>query len=174
MFHCKSVMARAVLWSVLLLGAFPVFAQIVDSGELLIEQTDTGQLVNKTTAAKPERPRVPSADTTPNGSYVLQLILSLLVVLAAFAILAWLVKRFNRLPGRVGSHMQVLSAMSLGARDRAVLVQVGTTQMLLGVSPGRVATLHVFDEPVVDVEEGGQSGVNFGAILSQLGKGKQS
>ena len=103
----------------------------------------------------------------------MQLIASLLVVLVAFAVLAWLVKRFNRLPGRSGNHMQVLGAMSLGARERAVLVQVGTTQMLLGVSTGRVATLHVFDEPVVEVEEGATSGVNFGAILGSLSKGGQ-
>ncbi|MGS2724107.1 flagellar biosynthetic protein FliO [Porticoccus sp. GXU_MW_L64] len=104
----------------------------------------------------------------------MQLILSLLVVLAAFAALAWLVKRFNRLPGGSANHMQVLGAMSLGARERAVLVQVGETQMLLGVSTGRVATLHVFDAPVVEVEQARASGVNFGTLLSHLGKGGQS
>ena len=30
----------------------------------------------------------------------------------------------------------------------AVLVQVGKQQLLLGVAPGRVNTLHVLDEPV--------------------------
>ncbi|MCV6604771.1 MAG: flagellar biosynthetic protein FliO [Porticoccaceae bacterium] len=146
-----------------------------DAGEDAVSQVEQPADNSKSPVARSERPRTLSgSDKSPNGSYVLQLIASLLVVLVAFAVLAWLVKRFNRLPGRSGSHMQVLGAMSLGARERAVLVQVGTTQMLLGVSTGRVATLHVFDEPVVEVEQGAASGVNFGAILSNLGKGGQS
>jgi flagellar protein FliO/FliZ len=36
----------------------------------------------------------------------------------------------------------------MGARERLVLVQVGSTQLLLGVAPGRISLLHQLDEPV--------------------------
>ncbi len=38
----------------------------------------------------------------------------------------------------------------MGPRERVVLVQVGKQQLLLGVAPGRIQTLHVLDEPVTD------------------------
>ncbi len=34
------------------------------------------------------------------------------------------------------------------SEERVVLVQVGKQQLLIGVAPGRVSTLHVLDEPV--------------------------
>ncbi|MNE84237.1 flagellar biosynthesis protein FliO [compost metagenome] len=36
----------------------------------------------------------------------------------------------------------------LGPRDRLVLVQVGNEQILLGLTPGRIAPLHVMAQPV--------------------------
>jgi len=42
----------------------------------------------------------------------------------------------------------VISGLSIGAKERLVLIEVGKEQVLLGVSPGRVQTLHVLEEPV--------------------------
>jgi flagellar protein FliO/FliZ len=42
----------------------------------------------------------------------------------------------------------VISTLPLGQKERAVLVRVGKQQILLGVAPGRVTTLHVLSEPV--------------------------
>jgi flagellar protein FliO/FliZ len=42
----------------------------------------------------------------------------------------------------------VLADLPLGQKERAVLIRVGTKQILLGVAPGRVSTLHVLSEPV--------------------------
>jgi flagellar protein FliO/FliZ len=39
--------------------------------------------------------------------------------------------------------------VGVGQRERAVLVQVGEQQFLLGVGPGNVRILHIFDEPAV-------------------------
>jgi flagellar protein FliO/FliZ len=36
----------------------------------------------------------------------------------------------------------------LGTRERAVLLQVGDQQLVVGVAPGRVQTLHVLDKPL--------------------------
>ena len=47
-----------------------------------------------------------------------------------------------------GAALDVLADLPLGQKERAVLIRVGTTQILLGVAPGRVSTLHVLAEPV--------------------------
>jgi flagellar protein FliO/FliZ len=58
----------------------------------------------------------------------------------------------------------------MGARERVVLIQAGETQLLLGVAPGRVQTLHVLDQPL---QMSSSSGSGFAEQLSQmLKKGK--
>ena len=44
--------------------------------------------------------------------------------------------------------LQVVTEIAVGQKERVVLVQVGKQQLLIGVAPGRVSTLHVLDEPV--------------------------
>jgi flagellar protein FliO/FliZ len=45
--------------------------------------------------------------------------------------------------------MKVVAALSVGPRERVVLVDVGGQQLLLGVAPGRVNMLHRFEQPVI-------------------------
>ncbi len=105
-----------------------------------------------------------------NAGSLLRLIFGLAVVVGLIVGLSVLLRRLNGLQARGGSQMRVLSAVSLGNREKAVLMQVGDKQLLVGVAPGRVQTLHVFDEPVVDEPprggEGGQS--PFADKLHQL------
>ena len=49
---------------------------------------------------------------------------------------------------RVGNAIDILADMPLGQKERAVLLKVGETQILLGVAPGRVNTLHVLTQPI--------------------------
>ena len=88
---------------------------------------------------------------------VLQVFLALVLVVALIVITAWVMRRFSAMPfGRQGA-LQLLAAVSVGQRERIVLIQAGETQMLVGVAPGQVRTLHVFDKPVMlarDAEKG--------------------
>ena len=74
--------------------------------------------------------------------------LALLVVLAAIFAVAWLVRRVRGIGSRVGNAIDVLADVPLGPKERAVLLKVGTEQVLIGVAPGRVSALHVLREPV--------------------------
>ena len=74
---------------------------------------------------------------------------ALIIVLAAIFIVAWIVRRVRGVGNRFGSAIDVLADVPLGQKERAVLLKVGQTQILLGVAPGRVNTLHVLAEPVV-------------------------
>jgi flagellar protein FliO/FliZ len=77
-----------------------------------------------------------------------QVTLSLLLVLAAVFAAAWLVRRLRTF-GKFGAGaIEVIADVAVGTKERAVLVQVGKQQLLLGVAPGRVNTLHVLTEMV--------------------------
>lgn len=80
---------------------------------------------------------------------VSQLLLGLLLVVSLIFALAWAFRRANLVPGQ-GSGMRVIASLALGARERAVLVQCGDKQLLLGVAPGSVQLLAQYDEPVID------------------------
>ncbi len=74
--------------------------------------------------------------------------LALLVVLAAIFAIAWLARRVRGIGNRVGNAIDVLADIPLGPKERAVLLKVGTEQILVGVAPGRVSPLHVLREPI--------------------------
>lgn len=97
------------------------------------------------------------ADTDISGAdsgraALLQTTIGLVIVIAVIYALAWVAKRTNL--GAMGRDkgLKVLVVLPLGTREKAVLVDIAGTQMLLGVAPGRVSTLHVFPEPVVDTQ----------------------
>jgi len=88
-----------------------------------------------------------SGSTGSNGkSYMLQLFSGLILVLLSIVVLAWVVKRFNRLQPSGNTSLQIIGGISMGARERVVVVQAGSTKVLLGVSPGRINMLHVLEE----------------------------
>jgi len=79
---------------------------------------------------------------------ILQVFIALVFVLALIVGLAFLLRRFSTVqPGAAGV-VRVLGGVALGQRERAVLVQVGETQLLIGIAPGEIRTLHVLDKPV--------------------------
>jgi flagellar protein FliO/FliZ len=100
---------------------------------------------------------------------------ALLIVLAAIFVVAWLVRRMRIVGNRVGGAIDILANVQLGQKERAVLLKVGTTQILIGVAPGQVNTLHVLTEPLELAKPpagtSGDSGNAFRTILLRsLGK----
>ena len=77
-----------------------------------------------------------------------QLTLGMLLVLGLILAMAWLLKRSGRFQTGAGGGLRILGGLSMGSRERVVLIQAGETQLLLGVAPGRVQTLHVLDKPL--------------------------
>lgn len=105
-------------------------------------------------AAEGTDPAVAKAPFEPLGAgSLLQFTVSLLLVLAAIVVSAWLLRRFGRLQSSANGALRIIGGLSVGARERVVLVQVGKDQLLLGVAPGQVRTLHVLDQPLV-IEQG--------------------
>lgn len=96
---------------------------------------------------------------------VSQLLLGLLLVVGLIFILAWVFRRANFVPGQ-NSGMRVVASIALGAKERAVLVQCGDKQMLLGVAAGSVNLLAQFDEPVIQPSASAQG--EFAQKLAQM------
>jgi flagellar protein FliO/FliZ len=93
-------------------------------------------------------PQYPSQPAAPSVTGLGQVTLALVIVLGAVFAVAWVVKRMRGFGNRVGDAIDVIADIPLGQKERAVLLKVGQTQILVGVAPGRVNTLHVLTEPI--------------------------
>ncbi len=83
-----------------------------------------------------------------SAAYLAQMVVGLLLVIVAIVVLAFFMRRMSGVQSALGSQFRVVSGLSLGSRERIVLVQVGEQQLLVGVAPGRVQTLHVLEVPL--------------------------
>lgn len=79
---------------------------------------------------------------------MLQMLLALLLVVGLIVGLALLMRRFGAVPTGAEGAIRLIGGIAIGARERIVVVQVGETQLLLGVAPGQIRTLHVLDKPI--------------------------
>jgi flagellar biosynthetic protein FliO len=122
-----------------------------------------------------------TTSTAPSGIASLgQVTLALGLVLALIFVAAWLMRRLRGFGKTATGALDVIAELPLSQKERAVLVRVGNQQVLLGVAPGRVNTLHVLTDPVdltppssgtsVNAGVGGER-PNFKALLMKsLGK----
>jgi flagellar protein FliO/FliZ len=79
----------------------------------------------------------------------MQIILSLILVLAAVALVAWIMKRINLPQHGAANLLKVISGVAVGPRERVVLMEVNDTWLIVGVAPGQVRTLHTMPKGVV-------------------------
>lgn len=97
---------------------------------------------------------IPSLANEPVGvGNYLQMFFGLFIVIALIFGAAWLMRRMSNLSSMTTSNLKVLGGISVGQRERVVLIQAGDTQILVGVAPGQIRTLHVMDEPITTNEE---------------------
>ena len=83
-----------------------------------------------------------------NGTDILGLGLSTLVVVAAVVGLGWLYSRF-RLPGSGSADIiNIIASQALGPKERLLLIEVGGQQLLVGLTSSQLSTLHTFEDPV--------------------------
>ena len=101
-----------------------------------------------------------------SAGYLAQVLGSLALVVLCLLGVIFLLRRMNRLGQGGSAPLRVLGSASVGTREKVVLLAAGQEQLLLGVAPGSVRTLHVFAEPVID--EATLSGANqrdFASVL---------
>ncbi|VVT05520.1 Flagellar biosynthesis protein fliO [Marinobacter salarius] len=102
-----------------------------------------------TRAQEQEGPAREVASAPDTVATMLTLGVGLLAVIAIIFGCAWIVRRMSGMTGGNTRAIKVVSVMPMGTRERIALVEVGGKQILIGVTPSAIRTLHVFDEPVV-------------------------
>lgn len=102
-------------------------------------------------ADKSKEKVITSLTSEPIGlSNYMQMFFGLFVVVALIFGMAWFMKRLGSINGMATGNLKVLGGISVGQRERVVLIQAGETQLLIGVAPGEIRTLHVLDELITN------------------------
>jgi flagellar protein FliO/FliZ len=135
-------------------GGHGGFASALASSEKQIPLDPAFSKGERATTAKPST----TAHTAPAPAFgqppstagtVGSTVFALLLIVGLILALGWLAKR---MPGaRTGSAkgvLRVVASVPLGQRERAVVVDVAGTQLLLGVGPGGTRTLHILAAPL--------------------------
>ena len=103
---------------------------------------------------------------------LLQMMAGLAVVLGAIAASAWFARRMGASAGGSARLLKVVSALSVGAKERVVIVEVGTQWMVLGVAPGRVSALATLPKGELPEAPSGVAaspmGIDFAALLKKV------
>jgi len=102
---------------------------------------------------------------SPTGS-IFKMLMGLAVVLAVMALITWLLKRMMPGAGGQQSVIRVVGGVSVGSRERVVVVEVADRWLVVGVAPGQVnsiANLEAGDVQTLSLmTESGASPVNSG------------
>lgn len=114
----------------------------------------------------------PLAGATPiDAGGVVRLMLGLLVVVIAIVATAWSLRRWGHLRSSPRGELRIIGGLSMGPRERLVLVKVGDEQLLLGVASGSIRMLHKLAQPVA-VTDGVAPSESFAAKMRvALGQG---
>ena len=80
------------------------------------------------------------------GVGALRVVVALLIVIGAVIVAGRIARRLRGFGGGGTAGLEVIGQLPVGPRERAVLIRVGEHQLLLGVAPGQVRTLHVLED----------------------------
>lgn len=87
-------------------------------------------------------PGLAHATTAVSGTgSLLQVVLGLSVVLLVMMALAWLAKRYQLSNPHGGSVARVVGGVSVGTRERVVVIEVGDRWLVVGVAAGQVSSI---------------------------------
>ncbi len=94
-----------------------------------------------------------------------KLAVALVIVLAVFWIFARVMRQFQGFQGSMHNGLKIVGALSVGQRERVIVVQAGDEQLVLGVTSTQINTLHVMDKPLTQTTAAAPQG-DFKAKLS--------
>ncbi|VXC08312.1 Flagellar protein [Luteimonas sp. 9C] len=98
-------------------------------------------------------------------------VLALVLVVGLIVALGWFARRMPGIGGASNPALRVLGSLSLGPRERVVVVAVGDTQLLVGTGATGTRVLHTLDTPL-PVPEAKPTPVFAQVLAQQFGKKK--
>lgn len=81
---------------------------------------------------------------------LIQVTVALMLMVGLILGLAWLMKRFANPLFQQQKQLRLIASLSLGVKEKIILVEVSGKQLVLGVTPQQITSLHVIDNPVQD------------------------
>jgi flagellar protein FliO/FliZ len=110
---------------------------------------------------------LPAAAPSSTGS-LLQVLLGLIAVLGVMAFCAWLLRRLGSAKSAGGATVRIVGGVSVGTRERVMVVEVADQWIVVGVAAGRVTALSTMpkQETVVPATTGTPAR-NFSNWLAQ-------
>lgn len=128
-----------------------------------------------TAAEQQSRQQGPLASSPVGVGEFVQMFFGLLVVIVVIVAMAWAIRRMGYVQTRISGALKVLGSISLGQRERVVLMQVGEQQLLVGVAPGQIRTLLVLEENIsVESIPSAMAQGGFAHKLQAMMKGRQA
>lgn len=112
---------------------------------------------------------------TVSSGDMLHWAIGLLIVLGIFFLCVWAMRRLSGVTVNSAEKMRIVGGLSLGMREKVVLLQVGKKQLILGVTPGRIDALHVLEgDDCLNREESPSMNMDtgFAQKLMQVMKGR--
>ena len=91
---------------------------------------------------------VSGAGATAGNANIIQWLVSCFLVIGLILLLAWLLKKSRLMPNQAQSQLRVLSVLSLGTREKLLVVKVGTEQLVLGMTPANISLLCKLETPL--------------------------
>lgn len=110
-----------------------------------------------------------SAKTTvpSTAGNLLQVSLGLVVVLGLMAAAAWLLRRLNAGKGVSNANIKIIGGVSVGSRERVIVVEVADQWIVVGVAPGRVNSLATMPKQETTIATEAPPSRNFSTWLAQ-------
>ncbi|MGB9983337.1 flagellar biosynthetic protein FliO [Herbaspirillum sp. AP21] len=121
--------------------------------------TTTATTANATSAPLTAVPAVTGSALPSSGGSIFTMLFGLVAVLAVMAGIAWLLKRFG-LSQNLSGHAaaKVVGGVSVGSRERVMVIEVGEQWIVVGVAPGRVNALATLPRQELTAQQSSQTG----------------
>ena len=72
----------------------------------------------------------------------------LIFIILVILLSSWFLRKFGKLQLSSMGNVKILDTIAVGTREKMLLIEVGETQLLIGVCPGSIRTLHRLDKPL--------------------------
>lgn len=105
------------------------------------------------------------------GSYsweAIKVVMSLAVVLVIFYLLVNVFKKYTGVSLKGSSSLRVLGGLSLGGKDKVVILEAGNVNFLVGVSNAGVSKLHQFKDDELNVNDIKNKAPNFNQHIEKI------
>lgn len=77
-----------------------------------------------------------------------QMLFGLFAIVAFIFAVAWLIKRLGTLNPNHSSHLKIIAGISVGQREKIVVVQVMGEQLLVGITQTNIQLLNKLEKPI--------------------------